>query len=355
MKSTAVLSHRNLIRYVFAALWILTSCKTPVLAPNARKNTSQLREFRSLKPGHVEAIQGFELNAIERLGGDPVEYRATDEYYQWQQDYPVPHLNVVFPSLTAEQFKALKGVYGFGLSRVKYKAGEAYTLADFLMPFMQATLNHEFEPEVQEDYTRIASNCWGTGYEIVRTSIGNAGTGDLSGSAILFYADTAEMQTVLQDNARSQRLGRGRSIEEIYDQALQSTTPIDFGDIFLVLSQAGELEHVLTYVDRDVWFEKVGYAGGSPYRLTTTKDFYHKIQDGRVVEWRRFPRGGLPDPAGLFKTMRYLAAAPGGATRILDEPVAGPLTRREVKFTFDAMGRASLEASAYQPVSENKQ
>ncbi len=347
MKSRVLLSG-----FGIASLCMTISCKTPVIAPKANKNTSQLHEFRRLKPGHVEAIQGFELNAVERLGGDPVEYRATNEYYQWQQDYPVPHLNVVFPSLTAEQFKALKKTYGFGLSRVKYKAGEAYTLADFLMPFMQATMNHEFEPEVQEDYTRIASNCWGTGYEIVRTSIGNTdggGRGDLSGSVILFYADTAEMQAVLQDNSRSQRMGRGNSIEQIYDQALQSTTPIDFGDIFLVLSSKGDLEHVLTYVDRDVWFEKVGYAGGSPYRLTTTKDFYHKMQDGRVVEWRRFPRGGLPDPSELFKTIRIIEPAPGGTTRILDEPVAGPLTRREVKFTFDAMGRAGLEASAYRP------
>lgn len=329
------------------ALLALVSCKTAVLAPQATKTTSQLREFRRLKPGPSEVIAGFRLAAVDRMAGDPVAYTPTNQYFQWMFDYPSPHLNVTFPSLTLDQFNALKGAYGFGLSRVKYKRGESYTLADFLMPFMQATLNHEFESEVQADYTRIGSNCWGTAYEVIRTSTAGA-------SAIMFYADTTEMQAVLQDDTRSQRLGRAKSVAGIQELAEDSTTPVDFGDVFLILDEAGTLEHVLVSIDQDVWFEKVGYGGGSPYRLTTTKAFFHKVDNGRTIEWRRFPRGGLPHPEELFKTIRYLEPVPGGTTRILEPPVPGPLSRREVKFVFDSMGRASLEASAYRPAGRPK-
>lgn len=363
MKTRVLLPTYLLVTMIGIAMTTVAGCKTAVLAPpQPGKSTGQLTEFRRLKPGASEPVPGFQLDAVERfterLSQGPIEYKATNDYYQWQHDYPVPHLNVTFPSLSESQFNALKRTYGFGLSRVKYKPGETYSLGDFLMPFMQATLNHEFESEVQEDYTRIASNCWGTAYEVVRTSAdqrGRAGDGknsaDPGPGVVLFYADTAEMQAVLQDDTRGQRLGRGTSMEEIYEQARNSTTPMDFGDVFLVLDQSGVLEHALTFIDRDVWFEKVGYGAGSPYRLTTTRDFFHKIKDGRVVEWRRFPRGGLPHPVDQFKTIRYLEPAPGGTTRILDTPVAGPLTRREVKFEFDAMGRAKLEASAYRPVA----
>jgi hypothetical protein len=360
MKTRALLPMYLIVTMIGVAVTTVAGCKTAVLAPpQPGKSTSQLTEFRRLKPGASEPVPGFRLDAVERLterlSQGPIEYKATNDYYKWQTDYPSPHLNVTFPSLSESQFNELKRTYGFGLSRVKYKRGEAYSLGDFLMPFMQATLNHEFESEVQEDYTRIASNCWGTAYEVVRTSIGQVGNGkgsvDASLGAVLFYADTGEMQAILQDDKRSQRLGRGVSIDEIYEQARISTTPIDFGDVFLVLDQSGVLEHALTFIDRDVWFEKVGYGAGSPYRLTTTKDFFHKLNDGRMVEWRRFPRGGLPDPVDEFKTIRYLEPAPGGTTRILDTPVAGPLTRRDVNFEFDAMGRATLEASAYRPVA----
>ncbi len=333
---------------VFAGLILLASCKT--IAP-VQANKSQLTEFRKLKAGPIEAVKDFQLNAVERLGGDPIEYSANNQYFKWQYDFEEPHLKVTFPSLTNEQFNALKKAYGFGLSQVQYKAGEVYTLDDFLMPFMQATVNHEFESEIQNDYTRIASNCWGTAYEVIRTAK-KTGAEDLSRSVVLFYADTPEMQAVLQDDRRSTRLGMGDSIETLYQQALTTTTPMEFGDIVLILDGAGNLLHVVTYVDRDVWFEKVGYGGGSPYRLTTTASFFHKLNDGRSAEWRRFPRGGLPHPSTVFKTWRTLESVPNGAsetTAILDKPIEGELTRRDVKFVFDALGRASLEASAFKP------
>ncbi len=336
---------------IIAGLILLAGCKT--IAPD-QKTRSQLTEFRKLRPGPVESVKDFQLNAVERLGGDPIEYTATNQYFKWQPDYEEPHLKVTFPSLTNEQFNALKKVYGFALSQVQYRAGEVYTLDDFLMPFMQATVNHEFESEIQDDYTRIASNCWGTAYEIIRTSKKTA-TEDLSRSVVLFYADTPEMQAVLQDDKRSTRLGMGDSIEALYQQALTATTPMEFGDVVLILDAAGNLLHVVTYIDRDVWFEKVGYSGGSPYRLTTTAGFFHKIKDERTVEWRRFPRGGLPHPSTVFKTWRTLESVPNGTyetTAILDKPVEGPLTRRDVKFVFDEMGRASLEASAFKPARQ---
>ena len=332
---------------ILAGLILLTGCKTIAPSPQTQ---SRLTEFRKLNPGKSEPIQNFQLNAVDRLGGDPIEYTAANQYFMWQDDYPEPHLQVTFPSLTNEQFNSLKTTYGFGLSRVQYKNGEVYTLGDFLMPFMQATLNHEFEAETQDDYTKIASNCWGTAYEVIRTSA-KSGEEDRSKSVVLFYTDTPQMQAVLQNDDKSKRLGRGKSIDDLYEQANTTSTPMEFGDTVLILDKAGALEHAITYLDRDVWFEKVGYGGGSPYRLTTTAAFFHKIEDGRQVEWRRFPRGGLPHPSNSFKTWRFLESVTGGTTRILESPSEGPLTKREVNFIFDDIGRASLESSAFKPAN----
>ena len=334
---------------LIVGLVFFSGCKT--LAREVQP-TSQLTEFRALKSNSEEALPNFRLDAVDRLAPAPskgtVAYSALNQYFEWQRDFSEPHLMVSFPSLTKGQFDALKNTYGFGLSRIQYQSGVTYTLSDFLMPFMQATLNHAFEVEIQGDYTSIAGNCWGTAYEVIRTSK-DLDQNDVSGSVAIFYADTPEMQAILQANTRSRLLGVGASIDDLYEQAQTTATPFQFGDIVLILDGSGLLEHVITYVDRDVWFEKVGYSAGAPYRLTTTEDFFHKIKDGRQVEWRRFPRGGLPHPSQAFKTVRFLENAPGNTTRILDEPVAGELTHRDVKFVFDEIGRAALESAAFKP------
>ncbi|MEY4631786.1 MAG: hypothetical protein RIQ81_1906 [Pseudomonadota bacterium] len=321
------------------------------------RGAGRLMEFRKLPKASSEALSDFKLAIADQLPGEPVRYEASRDFYDWSPGYEEPHLHVTFPSLSRSQFEGLKARYGFGLSRIQYRAGEAYTLADFLMPFMQATIDHEFKPETQKDYTKIASNCWGTAYEVIRTSRridgDSAPDRDPSASVTLFYADTGEMQAVLQDDSRSQLIAQGPSMADLYEEGKRAGQKMLPGDTVLLLDSEGKMEHAITNVDQDVWFEKVGYSAGAPYRLTRTADFFHQVAGGRTVEWRRFPRGGLPDPADIFKSWQYLAEAEDGSTEILDQPVERPLTRRKVLFVFDELGRARLEAQAYQPMPLN--
>lgn len=343
------------ILIVACALLTVTSCRTP----GKVGNQSTSKEFRRLKKISSEPQEGFRLALIDKIPGPKIRYEATRDFYGWSPGYEEPHLHVTFPELTRAQFDAIKSRYGFGLSRIKYQEGEAYTLADFLMPFMQATLDHDFEPEVQDDYTKIASNCWGTAYEIIRTAAPRPGdpeaAAEQSASVVLFYADTSEMQSALQDEKHSTLVATGKSMEELYEKGAKKGYAMRPGDIVLLLDSDGKMEHAITNIDRDVWFEKVGYSGGSPYRLTTTNDFFHTVSGERTVEWRRYWPGSLPHPAEVFKSIQVLERASNGTTSILDQPRQRPLTRREVRFVFDQLGRASLEDSAYKVYRPDQQ
>ncbi len=315
------------------------------------EKAAKSKEFRRLKKVSSEPLSNFRLALVDKIPGSQIEYQATRDFYAWAPGYEEPHLHVTFPNLSRSQFEAVKSRYGFGLSRIKYREGEIYTLADFLMPFMQATLDHEFEPEVQGDYTKIASNCWGTAYEVIRTASPRPAekqiADELSSSVVLFYANTGEMQKILQDDRFSTRVASGKSMEELYSNGKNSGYAMRPGDVLIITDENGKMEHAITNIDIDVWFEKVGYSGGAPYRLTKTSDFFHSLTSDRSVEWRRFWPRSLPHPAEVFKSWQVLQRADDGTTSILDHPVERPLTRREVRFVFDPLGRASLESAAY--------
>ncbi|WP_299484516.1 hypothetical protein [Acaryochloris sp. IP29b_bin.137] len=165
-------------------------------------------------------------------------------------------LGFEFGQLTHPQWRQLVTTYASWHHRrnlADYDRDRNYTLMDFMPPIMQAWNRHRFHeqnvatrrpPAIQ---TKLAANCWGTLYEILRLA-----KQENPSAPTLFVTDSHPMLKVL----------RQRSMK------IQSTPQT--GDIVLVHHQNDirtYLDHVALVVDQQLFFEKAGAGNHVPYRL----------------------------------------------------------------------------------------
>lgn len=173
-------------------------------------------------------------------------------------------LKFEFGQLTRSQWRQLKKAYSVWQSHRSspYDPQRHYTLMDFMPPLMQALNTHQFHaekvplPQSLHDLghagkgisseANVLANCWGTLYEILRTSR----------SA---YSIPVTFMT---------------GSEQITEWLQQQTVPVADqpapGDILLIHHQLGErtyLDHVALVVDEQIFFEKAGTGDDTPYRL----------------------------------------------------------------------------------------
>jgi hypothetical protein len=172
-------------------------------------------------------------------------------------------LEFEFGQLTKTQWQQLQKAYAIWQKRpIFYDPQRHYTLMDFMPPLMQALNAHQFHAEQvplpkpllglrSDDIKAPAqasaiSNCWGTLYELLRTSQ------SASAMPFTFMTSRDEMEQWLQQQSRL-----------ITDRA-QS------GDILAIYHRLGNrtyLDHVALVVDEQILFEKAGTGDDTPYRL----------------------------------------------------------------------------------------
>lgn len=167
-------------------------------------------------------------------------------------------LGFEFGRLTYQQWQQLVTTYGTWHNRrnlAYYDRDRNYNLMDFMPPIMQAWNRHRFHEQditpvsstPDSHPTKLATNCWGTLYEILRLA-----KQDYPPAPTLFVTDSHPMlQTLRQGSMKI--------------QANPQT-----GDIVLVYHQHGNrtyLDHVALAVDQQLYFEKAGAGNDVPYRL----------------------------------------------------------------------------------------
>lgn len=167
-------------------------------------------------------------------------------------------LGFEFGRLTYQQWQQLVTTYASWHNRrnlAYYDRDRNYDLMDFMPPTLQALNRHRFHqqdlvpvPSIPASRpTKLAANCWGTLYEILRLA-----KQDKPLAPTLFVTDSHPMlQTLRQGSMKIQ----------------VNPQP---GDIVLVYHQHGNrtyLDHVALAVDQQLYFEKAGAGDDVPYRL----------------------------------------------------------------------------------------
>ncbi|WP_010475587.1 hypothetical protein [Acaryochloris sp. CCMEE 5410] len=214
-------------------------------------------EFRKIPVTSVESCS-IRLAGAEEIPHTCRLYRdANAKLPVWEAA-----LGFEFGRLTYRQWERLVTTYAAWHNRrnlADYDRDRNYNLMDFMPPIMQAWNRHRFhEQEVttspsssrqpqSRSATRLAANCWGTLYEILRLA-----KQDNPPAPTLFVTDSHPMLQLLRQ--RSMKI-----------QAHPQT-----GDIVLVYHQHGNrtyLDHVALAVDQQLYFEKAGAGDDVPYRL----------------------------------------------------------------------------------------
>lgn len=167
-------------------------------------------------------------------------------------------LQFEFGQLSRSQWQNLHKAYGSWQNHrlPPYDPKQHYTLMDFMPPLMQALNGHQFHSEqVPLRFAGTAqatamANCWGTLYEILRTSQ------QKDAVPYTFMVGPEQIGAWLQQ-ASEPVTGAAR-----------------LGDILLIQHQrAGRtyLDHVALVVDDQIFFEKAGTGNDTPYRLVDLK------------------------------------------------------------------------------------
>ena len=168
-----------------------------------------------------------------------------------------------FGRLTYTEWQQLVSTYATWHNRqnlADYDRDRNYTLMDFMPPMIQSLNRHQFH---EQDLTplsnqarnrqqklskiKLAANCWGTLYEILRLA-----KRVNPPAPTLFVTDSHPMLTALRQRSTEIRT---------------HTQP---GDIVLIYHQHGNqayLDHVALVVDQQLFFEKAGSGNDVPYRL----------------------------------------------------------------------------------------
>ncbi len=281
-------------------------------------NSLELKEFKQIPLDQLEETR-FQLNKVSESAYKDIKYSfserkgvvgSNDWYFS----------EATFPALKKEEFEYLIKTYSHGLSKVIYKPNTIYHLKDFLPPLMQATLGHQFVIERKQG-KRLATNCWGTGYETVRRE---------ANAVTLFIAPAVEMEQILTDPKYS-------TLIPTDNPHLLTNPNAEPGDLIIHYYHHGQvksLHHVSIYIDKDLFFEKIGIFSEFPYRLfhLIPNSYLRKPTPNISYEYRRFHQNpALPSAQAIF------------GKKLKDAPVIMP-------FEFDKVGRATLPAHALEKI-----
>mmetsp|Transcript_9240 Transcript_9240/g.21769 ORF Transcript_9240/g.21769 Transcript_9240/m.21769 type:complete len:351 (-) Transcript_9240:202-1254(-) len=198
-------------------------------------------------------------------------------------------LNADFGTLSESQFDQLQARYcawSDTKSKVRWVQDQEYTLLDFLPPIMQVVSGQYFQstrsrqknfPSFVDDRQRryteqevlLTSNCWGFAWEVLYqsdnpdTSAMTVSTGDPTSA---WRAFTGPGFDLIQSSLTKPHLLTDKRLR---NQRLQG------GDVLLLWHTIASfdrpnkvyLDHVVTCIDEDVYFEKSGSGDNVPYRI----------------------------------------------------------------------------------------
>lgn len=257
-------------------------------------------------------------------------------------------LGFEFGRLTYSQWQQLVTTYASWHNRrnlAHYDRDRNYTLMDFMPPVMQAWNRHRFheqnlaplpessqKPQTPTTPTKLATNCWGTLYEILRLAK------PINPPApTLFVTDSHPMLQAL----------RQRSMK------IQSTPQP--GDIVLVYHQHGNrtyLDHVALAVDQQFFFEKAGAGDHVPYRLIDRQTL-EQIWNPEIYtfEYRRpYSQQQWQPPEQVFGQDGNRFVAYGSSDNNQDLPPPGAIfAMKRLPALVKVQGRFRLPSKAYDP------
>ena len=205
-------------------------------------------------------------------------------------------------------------------SRVKYQKGRRYTLLDFLPPLLQAVSGCHFRssrrkqeglPSLVGDpddrvalYTQqevlLTSNCWGFAWEVLYqadnadTSTMTVSTADpgsawraLTGPGFDLIQTSRTNPALLTDKQVRNAKLQGGDVLLLWHTIASSNTP---NKVYL--------DHVVTWIDDDVIFEKSGSGDKVPFRLNTWEGLVRNFPPAVLTwEWRRLVRNNRNSPS----------------------------------------------------------
>lgn len=332
-------------------------------------------------PSVIEPYPALKLATTDRLG---IRYEGVAVNAGEAASLPsfALSLNAIFrPNLTQNQFQTLLKAYcGWSetKSRVVYKKGHRYTLLDFLPPLMQATSGLHFESSRRKQFglpslvggpddrvrryseqeILLTSNCWGFAWEVLYQADN---------------ADTSAMTISTADPTSAWRAFSGPNFDLIQTSLTQPkllsdaelrNRDVQAGDVLLIWHRNPStttgtdlyLDHVATYLDNDVYYEKSGSGDKVPFRVSEwqmiTANFPTYIF---FWEWRRLVRNNPLSPSlyGSIPRLRPASKQFGIDSQIEASNQYVPSTKRKIQDRFSVLSdlragiqqRLSLQAS----------
>mmetsp|Transcript_29101 Transcript_29101/g.60655 ORF Transcript_29101/g.60655 Transcript_29101/m.60655 type:complete len:416 (-) Transcript_29101:263-1510(-) len=304
-------------------------------------------------PSKVVPYPSLRLTTADRLGAS---YAGIAEDAGKAASLPgfALSLNAEFGTLSETTFNKLQTKYcswSDTKSQVKWDEDREYTLLDFLPPIMQAVSGKHFQStrskqqnlpsfvdDRQKQYTEqevlLTSNCWGFAWEVLfqadnpDTSAMTVSTADPTSA---WRALTGPGFDLIQSSLTKPKL---ISDKKLRNQRLQS------GDVLLLWHTIASsnrpnkvyLDHVVTCIDEDVYFEKSGSGDNVPYRINTwegiTANFPPFVFNW---EWRRLVRRNRNSPS-IWQP--YLRLKPASEVFGVDARVAYLNTRDRERFAW---------------------
>lgn len=302
-------------------------------------------------------------------------------------DGPAAPWEISFHGLTDAESAALRELYsGYSLRKSQVAAGRAvYTLTDFLPPVVQALEGHTFRvekellegPAAVEFGARIrwlhtSLNCWSTAWEIARLAKTPAG-GGADDAFSLFGISGPEILPRLREDRTTTHIQGART--ELPEELAPLYWPernakLQTGDLLLIshLESDGRemLEHVATFVDHDIYFEKTALNDDAPLRIVKFSDMIERFKgtNGRNthLEWRRPTAVPFAHPRAAFGSARQTSRGiwflpDSGSSELAHrvfpleiEVVSGERARLPEKFLKS--GTFSVTQETDRPVSE---
>lgn len=274
-------------------------------------------------PSHIEPFPALQLATADRLGA---RYRGIAYNAGRAASYPgfALTLDAVFENLDESTFLELQKAYcGWSAtkSRVQWNNDKrTYTLLDFLPPLLQAVSGLHFQSSrtrqkglpsflggsddrvkrYSEQEVILTNNCWGFAWEVLfqadnaDTSAMTVSTGS-PGSA--WRAFTGPGFDLIQSTLTK---------PDLLSNKAQRNKKLQAGDVLLLWHTIATsdrpdkvyLDHVVTWIDDDVIFEKSGSGDKVPFRLNTweglTANFPPSVFNW---EWRRLVRNNRNSPS----------------------------------------------------------
>lgn len=298
-------------------------------------------EFRKIPVTSVESC------SVPLAGAEDISYSCR-LYRDANAKLPVweTALGFEFGRLTYRQWQQLVTTYATWHNRrnlAYYDRDRNYNLMDFMPPAIQAWNRHRFHEQdltPASPPTKLAANCWGTLYEILRLA-----KQDNPPAPTLFVTDRHPMlQTLRQGSMKIQ------------------ATPQP-GDIVLVYHQHGNrtyLDHVALAIDQQLYFEKAGAGNDVPYRLIDRQALEQIWNpDIYTFEYRRpYAHQQWHSPEQLFgkEGNQFIvhgdSLAQSSPRDNLSQSLPGPMTyfaMKQLPALVKVQGRFRLSPTAYDP------